>query len=487
MKPNISVFGIALLTIIVSVIVYFNASMLGITGVVLLYLLVVLAGAYVLRMSLALVLAFVAALLINFLAIEPRYTFRISSLESWVALTAFLIVSLVVTSLVRRLHERTNEAERAGLEAQFARILAEQLADELWPERLLAKAADMLQTHLDKPLCIVYQTESGIKSTPEIAICHPDLTAVSWVMQNGKPLGPGTGNWPESANLMVPFSRLPGTEPVLVVALESSKIAYLLPVLRGFCDQVALSYQRAVSMQLAQQAELKARTEAMQNALLTSISHDMRTPLTAIMGAASTLASQYRQLDDAGCHQLLGAIRSEAEYLCSTTENILSLARLDALGGDGLRLDWQSPQEIIGSTLARYKVRELACELQATITSDALIRVDAILLSQALANLLDNALLVHHGSEPVLISASQEADQLVIAVSDRGPGFPADFNAINLEKFQSRHSRGFGLGLVIVATIVRLHQAKLEFRARPGGGAEVRLIFILEPQVVNHG
>lgn len=497
MKPNISVLGIALLTVIVSVIVYFNAGMLGITGVVMCYLLVVLTGAYLLRMSYALVLALITSLLINFLAIEPRYTFRIANVESWVALIAFLLVSLVVTSLVRRLQERTSEAEAARNEAEFARLLVEKLAEESQPEKLLAKAADMLQAHLDRPLCIVSQAGNDTKTVPENSACDPDMAAVNWVMLNGKPLGPGTGNWPESAILMMPFSRLPGSESVLAMSIApignspvtntSNETRYFLPMLRSLCDQVALAYQRAASMQQAQHAELKARTEAMQNALLTSLSHDMRTPLTAIMGAASTLDSQHQQLDDASRQQLLGAIRSEADYLCHATENILSLAKLDTLGAKGLRLDWQSPEELIGSTLARYKSRELPCELKAVITSDALIRVDAILLSQALANLLDNALQVHRGNEPLLISAAQEDTNLVIAVADRGPGFPPSFSVTNLDKFQSRHGRGFGIGLVIVSTIASLHEARLEFKARSGGGAEVRLVLplanhSLEPQ-----
>jgi two-component system sensor histidine kinase KdpD len=479
-------FGVSLLLIAVSTVVYFNQSELGITGAVMCYLLVVLAGAYYLRLSLALGLALLASLLINFLIVEPRYSFHIARLESWVALAGFLGVSLVVTSLVRRLQERTEEAEAARTEAQFARMLAERLAQQTEPESLLATAVDILQPYLQKALCIAYMTEDGMRTVPAAPAFDVDAAAVIWAMQNARPLGPGTDNWPESVSTIMPFSRLPGNEPVLVIAREQAQAVTSLTLLRSLCDQLALAYGRAVSTQRAQQAELKARTEAMQNALLTSLSHDMRTPLTAIMGAASTLDSQQRELDEAGRQQLLTAIRSEADYLCRATENILSLARLDALGDQGMRLDWQSPEEIIGSTLARYRARGLSCELQTSIKSDVLVRVDAILLSQALANLLDNALSVHQGSEPLLVSARQDGNRLIIAIADRGPGFPAGFNVAALERFSSRHGRGFGIGLVIVSTIASLHGAELGFEPRPGGGTEVRLSFPIQVQAPIH-
>lgn len=467
--------GILLLTIVVSGVAFFNQADLGITAVVMLYLLVVLAGAYYLRAAQAIGLALLAALLINFLFVEPRYTFRMASVESWGALIGFLLVSLVVTSLMRRLQDRTREAETARSQAQFARALAERLAQESQPLELLHEAARMLQAQLSTAVCIVRSDGDRLETIPPDTVCRPDPAAVQWVMQNARPLGPGTNNWPESAYLMLPFSRLPGHDPVFVC--DSAAVNEQLVVLRDLCDQVALAYQRAVSAHRAQQAELGARTEAMQNALLASLSHDMRTPLTAILGAASALETQGSELDTGMRAQMLTSIRTEADYLCRATENILSLARLNALGSHGLALDWQSPEEIVGSTLARYRIRQLPCSLRADIASDALIRADANLLSQALANLLDNALAVHRGAEPLLISVRRQADFLILSVADRGPGLPADIDASALQKFRQRHGRGFGLGLVIVHTIATLHGARLDFAARAGGGAEVSLHF----------
>lgn len=482
MNPDKKLAGILLLTLLVSGVTFFNQEALGITAVVMLYLLLVLAGAYYLRAPQAIGLALLAALLINFLFVEPRYTFRIASVESWGALIGFILVSLVVTSLMRRLQDRTREAETARSEAQFARVLAERLAQESQPLGLLNEAARMLQTRLSKPVCIVKPDGDRLEAIPPDTACKPDPAALWWVMQNARPLGPSTHNWPESVYLMLPFSRLPGHDPVFVCGPAMVDEQQLV-VLRDLCDQVALAYQRAVSAQRAQQAELGARTEAMQNALLASLSHDMRTPLTAILGAASALETQEAELNAGTRAQMLSSIRTEANYLCRATENILSLARLNALGSQGLAMDWQSPEEIVGSTLARYRIREQPCRLRADITSEALIRADASLLSQALANLLDNALAVHRGSEPLLVSVRQQADLLVISVADRGPGLPADLDTGALHKFRHRHGRGFGLGLVIVHTIATLHGAHLRFEIREGGGTEVGLHF----PVAQHG
>lgn len=482
MRPSITYIAVSLLTFTVSVIVYFQQAWLGMTGVVMLYLLVVLVGAYYLRAVLAFALAMLAALLINFLVVEPRYTFRIASVESWVALAGFLMVSLVVTSLVRRLQARTHEAESARRQSEFARQMAERLAEEPEPTAVLSTAADLLKCYLAAPVYICRETSDGIHQLPPDADEKPELAAVNWAMQNGKMLGAGTENWPELTYLVVPFSRLPGHAPVLVCALPSETAGQRQAELRSLCDQVALAYERAHHAQRALQAELNARAEAMQNALLASLSHDMRTPLTAILGAISTLDNQDQRLDALSRTQLLHAIRGEAEHLSRSVENVLSLAKLDALGREGLSLDWQSPEEIIGSTLMRYQARSLSCRLEASITSQALIRADAILLSQALANLLDNALTFHQGPEPILISARQTGACLVIAVADRGPGLPAGFSADRLQKYRSATGPGFGLGLVIVSTIAKLHDAALVFEQRMSGGTEVQLRFpLLQP------
>lgn len=476
MRPSFALLAIAVLTIVVSAVVYLNQDTLGMAGAVTLYLLVVLAGAYYLQVALALSLALCATLLINFLVVEPRYTFRIASVESWVALGGFLTVSLVVTSLVRRLQERTAEAEAADRQSKFARMLAERLAQETQPDIVLAAAAEMLQDYLEAPVCICWQAAGDLQCVPQTA-AMPDRDAVNWTMQNAKTLGAGSSNWPDSPDVMLPFSRLPGQSPVLVCRLPRPDAERRQPELRSLCDQIALAYARASSAQQAQQAELNARAEAMQNALLASVSHDMRTPLTAIIGAVSALDSQDAMLDESSRAQLLQSIRGEAEHLCRAVENILSLARLDALGSRGLTLDWQSPEEIIGSTLARYRIRPRPCRLASAITSQALIRADAVLLSQALANLLDNAIAVHQGPDPILLSASQEDETLVIAVADRGPGFPADFQVADIQKFRSGSTQGFGLGLIIVSTIAALHDAQLVCRQRASGGAEVQLRF----------
>ena len=482
MRRAITHIAVSLLTFAVSVIVYFQQARLGMTGVVMLYLLVVLVGAYHLRAALAIALALLAALLINFLVVEPRYTFRIASVESWVALAGFLMVSLVVTSLVRRLQARTHEAEAARRQSEFARQMAERLAEEAEPVAVLSTAVGLLNSYLGAPVCICWEASDGLRYLPPDGDDKPEQAAVNWAMQNGKMLGAGTENWPALPYLMVPFSRLPGHAPVLACALPSETAGQRQAELRSLCDQVALAYERAHHAQRALQAELNARAEAMQNALLASLSHDMRTPLTAILGAVSAIDSQDQTLDAHSRAQLLQAIRSEAEHLSRSVENVLSLARLDALGREGLSLDWQSPEEIIGSTLMRYQARKLSCRLEASITSQALIRADAILLSQALANLLDNALTFHQGSEPILISARQTGACLVIAVADRGPGLPAGFNADELQKYRSATGRGFGLGLVIVSTIVTLHDAALVFEQRASGGTEVQLHFpLLQP------
>jgi two-component system sensor histidine kinase KdpD len=166
--------------------------------------------------------------------------------------------------------------------------------------------------------------------------------------------------------------------------------------------------------------------------------------------------------------------------LANTTENILFLSRLDSNLEHGMTLDWQSLEEIVGAVLRRYRNRELPCKISSDVPSGiALIKADGVLLSQALANLIDNALAAHHGDEPVWVSVEERSTQVALSVKDRGAGFPEDFRVEDIRKFHrlSAGGKGMGLGLSIVQTIAQLHGAELKVGRNEGGGACVALIF----------
>jgi len=466
---------------------------LGITGVTLINLLVVVIAAYCCNFFVAIITAFLALLSINYFFIEPRYTFEVANLQSWIVLGCFLIVSMVISTLVKQLKYQTEQSLNAKKHAQFARTLAEKLALATDVPQLLQETCGLLQAEFNRPFCVArYEisqyTLSQVSFVEQASFSVPDARLFEWVSANGKAISPYTDYWTESftpaKQWLIPFSRLPSTDPILVVGenVEEDN-ADTFATIKSCVDQVSQAYQRLIQSGKAKQAEFVAQEEAIQSALLASISHDMRTPLTSILGAATTL--QQADLAPEQAKQLNLLIASQARYLTNTTENILSLIRLESNQASQIVMDWQSPEELIGVANAMYQSRGESLNLAVTIHhAERLFQGNANLLVQALINLIDNAKVLHIGAEPILIEVIQENNFINITVSDRGPGFGIDFSANKIKKFSSTNSKGFGLGLSIVQAIMKRHNGLLSFKQRQGGGASVTLSFPLQiPQI----
>lgn len=474
---------LSLLLVFAATMAGYSIDRIGTTAIVMAYLLAVIAASYFFGFAAALVAAVGSFLAINFFFIEPRYTFEIANSDSWAALLGFLAVSFVVATLVKRLQKRTAEAEAARQHAEYARELAEQLAGLSEEGALLDAGCKLIHQATNLPTAIAVPYEGGEHFNldhqyPRGKVSF-DQRAAKWCSQNGRVIGPGTGNWPEGMTWVMPFSRLPGMLPVLVVMkgaveAEESEITFL----RGLVDQLASAYQRVRNERRAREAERRAQEESIRNSLLASVSHDMRTPLTAILGASTTLLSQRSRLAEEEQQKLLESLKAEAHYLANATENILSLTRLESGDGAGFAPDWQSPEEIVGAVLRRYRTRTLPHELRSRVPPEVpLIKADAALLSQALGNLIDNALAAHRGGEPVWVGVEAGAADVVLYVEDRGGGFPENFSAEDIRKFKRMQGAGMGLGLSIVQAIARLHRAELKICRREGGGARVALVF----------
>ncbi len=463
---------------LVTVVNYHFFSALSITGVTLMNLLVVVIAAYCCDFLVAATTAFLAFLSINYFFIEPRYTFEVAHLQSWVVLGCFLIVSIVISSLVKQLKYQTEQSLIAKQHAQFARALAEKLALATDVQQLLQDTCGLLQAEFNRPFCIAsFKDNQYALSVTDFTM--PDIRLFEWVSANGKAISPYTDYWTESIThtkqWLIPFSRLPSADPILVIdKINDEDTAEKFSAIKSCVDQVSQAYQRLIQSDKAKQAELLVQEEAIQSALLASISHDMRTPLTSILGAATTLQQPHLAAEQ--IQQLITLIALQTRYLADTTENILSLIRLESNQASQIEMDWQSPEELIGMANALYQNRGESLNLVVNITeSEQLFKGNANLLVQALVNLIDNAKQVHAGLEPLLIEVAHNDGFINISINDRGCGFDADFGAHKIKKFTSGNAKGFGLGLSIVQAIVNLHNGILSFRRRDGGGACVIL------------
>ena len=409
--------------------------------------------------------------------------------ESFSALMGFLGVALTLAFLSRQLQLRTRAADRAVELAAFSKETADLLARQTSYTDALVNSCELLAHFLSTPVAamaapwqgggylklVQFPSEAHLPWVPEAAL---------WSAQNARVVGPGTDNWPHFALWYVPFSRLPSQQPVLLVAVnENLRPAETLGFLRSFCDQVSAAYERLLSLEKMRQAELTAERQRLQNSFLASISHDMRTPLTAILGASSTLLEQGKDMSEPQKQHLLEGLNKEIHYLVASTDNIFSLLRLQSAEIDTLTLDWQSPEEMLGLGLARFSEALSQGRLSAHAQPmSGLVRAHAPLLTQALYNLIDNALKANESFEPVVVGLRQVNEKIEFFVADRGNGFPEDFHIDQIRRFQrfDTSGKGVGLGLTIVQAIARLHNAEFLIHRRAEGGSEVALSFALE-------
>jgi two-component system sensor histidine kinase KdpD len=250
--------------------------------------------------------------------------------------------------------------------------------------------------------------------------------------------------------------------------------------LQAFAVQGALAIERVRWLETAQQAHTDRETERLRNSLLSSISHDLRTPLTAIQGAASSLLLPAEPLPEATRRDLLAMIRDESERLARLLSNLLDLTRLES-GAIRARKEWQPLDEVIGAALRRLETGP-APEVRVMLPEDLpLVPLDAVLMEQLLINLLANAQR-HAPASPIELKAWLGAGSLELAVSDEGPGVPEELRERIFDKFFCTPSGdgGVGLGLAICEAIARTHGGRIWMEPSPRGGASFRISLPLE-------
>ncbi|MFT3957280.1 MAG: ATP-binding protein [Piscinibacter sp.] len=318
-----------------------------------------------------------------------------------------------------------------------------------------------------------------------------EWTGLWLCLRRGEPLGPGTSHHAGQPDWYLP---LRGRGQCLGAAvLRGRGLRADEPLrqhLQALCDPMGLALQRARSLRDEQRARDAAQTQAVRNALLAAISHDYRTPLATIMGAASSLESQGARLDAAQRERLARSIVDEATRLARLTDNTLQLARLDA-PEVALRCDWESAEEIVGSVLAHVRRHDVARRVRARLEPGLpLLWCDALLLAQLLDNLVDNALKYSPAEAPVELLVQRQGEQLVLAVRDRGPGVAPAWRERIFEVFQRGEHRpaaaepgsapaGAGVGLAVCRAIARAHGGELRLRPRGRGGASFECVLPL--------
>jgi two-component system sensor histidine kinase KdpD len=319
------------------------------------------------------------------------------------------------------------------------------------------------------------------RTAERLPVSSHEESVAQWVFEHAQQAGRGTSTLPDASATYWPLRGATGCEGVLAVISPAARPEFSdeqSDLLEIFAGQIALALGRARSNAEAGEAELRATTERLRNSLLSALSHDLRTPLASITGAASTLLDQGEQLERATRRELVESIADEAERLTRLVNNLLEMTKLES-GAIKLNRDWHPLDEILGAALRRLERLLHGREVRVEAADDApMARVDDVLFEEVFQNLIENAVKHTAPGTPIDIFIRPGAGGLVLEVADRGAGFTGGEETRIFDKFyrgKNTGARGAGLGLTICRAIVEAHGGTISAHNREGGGAVLRV------------
>jgi two-component system sensor histidine kinase KdpD len=434
---------------------------LGISNIALVFLTAVLASAVTYGLGPALFACLVSVLTFNFFFLPPLYTFTIADPENVVALSVFAIVAIIASNLTARVRAQALAAQRRAKMTEDLYLFSRKLAgvvtldDLLWATAFQIASMLKVRVVLLLPEGETVTVRSGYP--PEDMLSEADLAAAKWCWQNDRAAGRGADTLPGAKWLFLPMHT--GRGAVGVVGLDNDRPGPLLTpdqrrLLDALADQAALAIERINLAADVDKARLAAETEKLRSALLTSISHDLRTPLSSILGSATSLRAYRKAMDETAQDELVRTIQEESERLNRFISNLLDMTRLES-GAITPHTEFVDLGDVVGSALGRAAKVLTSHRVRLEIAPDLpLLKLDSVLFEQVLFNLLDNAAKYTPPHTEIRLRAWQDGKLVHIAVLDEGEGIPqGDLERI-FDKFYRVHSgdrkrAGTGLGLAI--------------------------------------
>ena len=434
---------------------------LGVETIDLLFLTAIVAVA--LRQGLwpSLLASVMATLCYNFFFLPPTYTFTIADPKNVAAFVFFALMATLVSNIAARVRAQalvaTGRARTTESLYTFSRKLTGigTLDDVLWATAY--QIALMLKVRV-----VLLLPDNGSISVkagypPEDTLDDADLAAAKWAWQSDRPAGRGSENLPGARRLFLPMRT--GRGAVGVVGIDTDKSGPILTpderrLLDALIDQTALAIERVHLVEDMEHVRRSVETERLRSALLTSISHDLKTPLSAVLGAAGALRDLSSDLTDAEKTDLLGSIVDEAERLNRFIANLLDMTKLES-GAIAPNMSLHDVSEIVGSALQRATKILAHHEVEVELAPDLpMVALDAVLFEQALFNLLDNAAKYASAHTTIRVQAWRERDSVYLQILDEGDGIPPGDLEHIFDKFYraqkgDRVRAGTGLGLAI--------------------------------------
>jgi two-component system sensor histidine kinase KdpD len=421
----------------------------------------------------------------DFFFVPPFFTFAIADTQYLMTFGVMFLVAVVIGGLTGRIARDADAARQRERHTAELYVMSRELAKAATVDDLVDSGVSHVAAVFRGDVALFLPADGGALTMrrSEGGVRAWESGPTEWVFAHGQPAGLGTSEWPAARALYVPLVGHRGILGTLAIrprqrsAIETAEARHQLETL---VNQIALAVERAQLADEAQAARVRAETERLRNALLTSVSHDLRTPLATITGAVTTILDNGSRLPLRTQQELLESVRDEAERLNRLVQNLLEMTRLES-GTLQVRRDWHPLEEVVGAALARLGARLGERRITVSVPSDLpLVPIDDVLIEQVLVNLVDNAIKHTPAESPVRIVATASDRAVTVEVADRGPGLPRGAEDRVFDKFYRASSdgqRGSGLGLAICRGVVETHGGHIWAQNLPEGG--VAFLFTL--------
>jgi two-component system sensor histidine kinase KdpD len=426
----------------------------------------------------------------NFFFIEPIYTFTIAEPYELLALVIFLVVAVISSALAGRVREQAKISASRMRSMRRLYEFTRRLSGLATLDAVAEGAASEIHASLSRAIVVLLEQDGELTLSaawpPEDVLDAAPMTAARWAYTHVEPAGADTATLPIVPWFFVPMRLGDKTLGVIGVArLEGmppidSEARALLETLS---EQTAAALERADLSRQMVNAKTATETERVRNTLLASISHDFRTPLSSILGSASSLIDYGDKLDTAAKKDLLMQIKQESEGLDEMVRNLLAITRIDS-GALELRRDWIDLREITDRVVSAARRRGAKQRIEVALPLNLpMVRADATLVEQAIGNVIGNAIVHTPPETNVLVDAVISPTEVVLRITDDGPGIPAVVAPQVFDKFikagvtEADGGQGTGLGLAIAKGIMEAHDGSIAAES-PAAGGRGTLIFL---------
>lgn len=482
-------------TCITALVASFLVRHLDLANIAMLFLLTVVLIAVRFGRGPAVASTVVGVAALDFGFVPPRFSFGVADFQYLVTFAVMLGVGILIAHLTAGLRYQAHVAATREARSKDLYEFARELSGVLQTEQIVEITQKYIErTFHANALLLVPDSNGDLKPPPFSKAENPqglnpgvlDMAVAQWAFDNARPSGFGTDTIGSSAFSFLPLVAPMRARGVLAVRQKPEhrcQVTEQEHQLNTYAALVAIALERLHYIDVAQSAQVRMESERLRNSMLSALSHDLRTPLTSLVGLSESLAMSRPALAPNQV-ELTDALQDETRRMSKLVENLLEMASIQS-GKVGLNLQWQYFEEVVGSALRASRTLLSRHEVRTVLAPDMpLVRFDAVLVERVLCNLFENAAKYTPPGSRITLAAQANDERLVVEVYDNGPGLPPGKEDIIFEKFvRGQHESalpGVGLGLSICRAIIDAHGGSMIAKESVDGGACFTFSFPLE-------